>query len=265
MERARILLADSAIETREALGRHLREAQDASMELSASVSSGLEALRILSERPIDLLVMDLVLPGLDGFSLLEKLHALGISPGLKVLVLAAIGRADLIQRVMDLGVDYYMLKPCEPEIVLERMRSILNEGAKKAQSFPSMGIGGSPTLDVWLSDIFFSIGLPAHIKGYAYLREAITMAVDRPQILESITGELYPSVARRFNTEPSKVERAIRHALNVIWARGQMANIGRIFDGLHYTFSEKPSNGEFIALLSERFRVERAACEKRSS
>ncbi|MDR3085827.1 MAG: sporulation transcription factor Spo0A [Christensenellaceae bacterium] len=265
MDKIRVLLADSAIETREALAKRLRETQSTSMELSASVSNGLEALRVLGDHPIDLLVMDLVLPGLDGFSLLEKLHAQRLLPKLKVLILTAMNRTDFIQRAVDLGADYYMLKPCEPDIVLERMRSLLEGGPKSPLSSSSAETGrGVPSLDVRISDIFFSIGLPAHIKGYSYLREAIKMAVDRPQILDSITGELYPSVARHFGTEPTKVERAIRHALDVTWARGQITNIGRFFDGLHYMFSEKPSNGEFIALLAERFRVERAASEKRS-
>ena len=152
---------------------------------------------------------------------------------------------------MSLGADYYMRKPCSFTALKVRAKELLDGDRPKVSANRY-----SREMDERISNIFITVGIPAHIKGYQFLREAIKMAVENPDIINSITKRLYPEVAKRFSTSPSKVERAIRHAIEVAWNRGKIENINSLFGVKVYGHNEKPTNGEFIALVADKMILE---------
>ncbi|MDR2513688.1 MAG: sporulation transcription factor Spo0A [Christensenellaceae bacterium] len=255
MESKRVILVDDSAAVRELLENALKERPG--MEVAGSVGNGAAALEILQERPADVLVTDLVMPIMDGFTLIENIQRLpGKKP--KIVVLTALMRDDFIQRAVGLGADYYMLKPFDAEVICQRIADLFAPSAS-LQSLPSPIQAVTHSLDERIANIFLSMGIPAHIKGYHFLREAIKTVVETPETINAITKELYPSVARRFNTSASKVERAIRHAIDVAWTRGQVENINQLFGSRIYLKTDKPTNGEFIALIADRLVIERSA------
>jgi two-component system response regulator (stage 0 sporulation protein A) len=164
-----------------------------------------------------------------------------------------------VYKAIALGADYYMMKP----VSLQNLKERISEAASPARApVKRESAGGAVrlvrnnTLEEKITNIFITVGIPAHIKGYQFLREAIKLAVDNPEIINSITKRLYPDVARRFDTSPSKVERAIRHAIEVAWNRGKIENINSLFGVRVYNHNEKPTNGEFIALVADKMLLE---------
>ena len=153
------------------------------------------------------------------------------------------------QKALDLGAGYFLVKPVSAEVLTKRCLSLL-------ESKPQ--VSKKRSLDERLGNIFITVGIPAHIKGYQFLREAVKMAIDEPEIINAITKQLYPSIATRFDTSASKVERAIRHAIEVAWNRGKIENINEVFGLKIYTSNEKPTNGEFIALVADKLLMEGA-------
>ena len=221
-------------------------------EVIASVSDGAEALAIISSKKPDIVIFDIVLGSLDGFELLERLKQ-EKSP-CKKFVLSSLKNEGFIQKAMALGADYYMAKPVAFDVLLKRIKDISLEKSNVTNIKNSK----SRHLDEKISNIFITVGIPAHIKGYQFLREAIKMAIENPEIINSITKQLYPSIAERFETSASKVDRAIRHAIEVAWNRGKIENINNLFGIKIYNSNEKPTNGEFIALVADKMLIEGA-------
>ena len=213
------------------------------IELVETASNGKEALERLDTARPDVLLLDLVMPALDGFSLLERVN----KGNMKIIVISALSQDAFISKAMNLGADYYMMKPVNFSVVDERIAEAVNSKRPTAKN---------RSMDEKISNIFITVGIPAHIKGYQYLREAIKMTIDSPEIINSITKKLYPEVAKRFNTSASKVERAIRHAIEVAWNRGKIENINSLFGVRVYSPNEKPTNGEFIALVADKMLLE---------
>jgi two-component system response regulator (stage 0 sporulation protein A) len=180
---------------------------------------------------------------MDGFSVLERM-AKGVT---KVIIASALSQDVFISKAMNLGADYYMLKPFSYQSLEEKILDCTKKVARPVKN---------KTLDERITNIFITVGIPAHIKGYQFLREAIKMAIENPDIINSITKRLYPSVAERFSTSSSKVERAIRHAIEVAWNRGKIENINSLFGVRVYNYNEKPTNGEFIALVADKMLLE---------
>lgn len=153
-----------------------------------------------------------------------------------------------------MGAEYYMLKPLNIETLAKRVEDLF------AQDIDTSSVisrnDGEKSIEEKITNIFITVGIPAHIKGYQFLREAIKLAMEDPDIINSITKKLYPSIAERFDTSASKVERAIRHAIEVAWNRGKIENINNIFGLTVYTNNEKPTNGEFIALVADKMLLE---------
>ena len=204
---------------------------------------------IKSLRP-DLFITELICSGPDGLAVLSALRNVGVD--VKTVVVSSITRDEVIKKALALGALYYMLKPVDGKIFAERLAEIAESGASvgKARDFLS--------LDERISKIFISVGIPPHIKGYAYLREGVKMAVKSPDIINNITKKLYPGIGKKFDTSPSKVERAIRHAIEVAWNRGRIDSINSVFGVRAYVGSEKPTNGEFIALVADKMILEGA-------
>ena len=243
--RITLVLADADEEFRATL----RESLEATGEfaVAASVGDGLSALRAVEQERPQLLLADVVLPGLDGFGLLDRMAALPQKP--KTVLLTAAYRGEIIALAMEKGVSFFMPKPCETESLLERLRQTV--GAESANEEDGM-----QALQREVTAVIHEVGVPAHIKGYQYVREAIILAVQDMDVINAVTKVLYPEVARRFNTTPSRVERAVRHAIETAWDRGDLETLQRYFG---YTVSNtkgKPTNSEFIAMIADKIRLD---------
>ena len=164
---------------------------------------------------------------------------------------------SLLQRSFSKGASYVMLKPVEPEFLHRRMKDLLESGSESSERELSFAAPSAvKSLDEKITSVFLTVGIPAHIKGYHFLREAIRMVYYNPELISRITKELYPGIAKRFNTTPSKVERAIRHAIEVSWMRGKIENMNKLFGFNVYGKNDKPTNGEFIALVADKLIIE---------
>jgi len=207
--------------------------------------------QILQKKP-DVVIVGLFLKGTDGCGVMEA-----VKKTWRDVKIIATGIANdlLIEKAMTYGADYYLAKPFSVDNALERVRSLIKEGAGEKKEY-AVGKRKPVTLEEKISEIFISIGIPPHIKGYSYLRESIKMTIDNPYIINQVTKQLYPTVAKRFETTPSKVERAIRHAIEVAWNRGRIEAINAIFGARVYLGSEKPTNSEFIALVADKLILE---------
>ncbi len=206
---------------------------------------------ILALKP-DLVIVGMFLKSMDGCGVIRAV--IKAWPEVKVIA-TGIPNDSLIERAMAEGALYYLVKPFSIPNVLERIQELtedkLGEGKEVALSKRK-----PITVEEKISEIFMSIGIPPHIKGYGYLREGIKMTIEKPYIINSVTKELYPSIARKFSTSPSKVERAIRHAIEVAWNRGRIDAINAIFGARIYLGAEKPTNSEFIALVADKLILE---------
>ena len=241
-------------EGNQAMQEEVREYFDASgdFEVVGVCGDGLEALEEIERLEPDVVVFDIVLGSIDGFELLERVQKLIIKP--KMIALSSLSQEGFASKALSLGASYYMMKPVKNEMLHKRIREFFEEdGGFGNLSTIKLKVR---TLDEKLSKIFITVGIPAHIKGYQFLREAIKMAIDNPEIINSITKQLYPSIAGRFETSASKVERAIRHAIEVAWNRGKIENINSLFGIKVYNSNEKPTNGEFIALVADKMLIE---------
>ena len=236
------------------------------IELVGTASNGEQVLEMVERFRPDVLLMDIILPKLDGIAVLERLHRIDTQGTCSVIILSALTKEPFVIRAMDAGAKYFMAKPFNPDIIKARViecgKGMLPRKSYAALSgsrFEPMGTSVLKSRDEKISTIFITIGIPAHIKGYQFLREAIKLVADNPDVINRITKELYPTIARKFDTTPSKVERAIRQAIEVAWTRGKIDNINQIFGFNVYTRNDKPTNGEFIALVADKLSLEKSA------
>ena len=215
-------------------------------EVVGEASNGADAVRQYDILKPDITVLDLVMPVKDGISVLEEINK---GSG-KIIAVSSVDTEEYAKTALQKGADYFLLKPFTME-ELERKMEVIT--SRKVATKPYRPMSATERK---ITDIFMTVGIPAHIKGYQFLREAIKMAIDSPDIVNSITKRLYPEVAERFDTSPSKVERAIRHAIEVAWNKGKIENINSLFGVRIYSPSEKPTNGEFIALVADKMLLE---------
>ena len=215
---------------------------------------GEEGLELIQKINPDFLIVGIILKNVDGFGVMEKLKALNFKT--KTVVVSAFTSESVISRALSSGAVYYIAKPFKSEILKNRLIE-LSGGGNKVEA-----LGGiekrKNTLDEKISKIFISVGIPPHIKGYYYLREGVKMAIQTPEIINNITKKLYPKIGEKFNTTASKVERAIRHAIEVAWNRGRIETINSLLGIRAYVGNEKPTNGEFIALIADKMLLEGA-------
>ena len=257
----KILVADDNYDSRERLVSYLSGNEKNKV---FSVTTGNELLLKAKIENPDLIIMDLILPEKDGFSVIEELKKDNINA--KIIIVSALSSDAFIQKAMSLGVSYYMIKPYDilslemrikdvltPEIPV-RVKEYKNNNVEELFNYSTKT--KSKYIEEKITNIFITVGIPAHIKGYQFLREAILMAIDNPEIINSITKQLYPTIANKFETTSSKVERAIRHAIEVAWNRGKIENINNVFGIKVYSSQEKPTNGEFIALVADKMLLE---------
>lgn len=255
----RILIADDNIETAYSISDYL---QGKGYTVCGIAVNGIEAISMVEKFKPDILLLDLIMPELDGFCVLNSFKNKPNKP--RTIVMSALKQDCFINKAIVMGADYYLIKPVNYEALLTHIEDMPFEIYPSKEN--EMRISGDSysnrelmhTLDAKITNIFMAAGISAHIKGYQFLREAIKLAVDRPEIINSITKQLYPAIAQKYATTNSKVERAIRHAIEVAWSRGKIENLNAFFGIKVYSVKDKPTNGEFIALLADKMLIEGA-------
>ena len=241
----RLLLAQEDEKTLDELTAYFSSSPD--YELVGTTRNGRKAVALFERFRPDAFVLGVLLPSCDGVTVLETVR-LG---SCAVIATGAITEKRFASLALGAGAGYYMTEPFEPAVLDRRIKALRSEKPSPSYLDPS-----HVAAEQRISEIFMTVGIPAHIKGYQFLREAIKMAIDSPEIINSITKRLYPEVAERFSTSPSKVERAIRHAIEVAWNKGKIENINSLFGVKIYSANEKPTNGEFIALVADKMLLE---------
>ena len=248
MIKTKLILAD---EDKELVEEMKKIFTDDKFEVVATTSDGNELINMINTFCPDLIVMDIVLQQCDGFKVLEQING-----KTKVVVQSSLSIDGFINKAINLGAKYYCIKPFDVQTLKERVEEILQP--QTTQSGVFINAKNNNQLEEKITNIFITVGIPAHIKGYQFLREAIKLAIANPEIINSITKKLYPTIAEKYATSASKVERAIRHAIEVAWNRGKIENINNLFGIKVYSSNEKPTNGEFIALVADKMLIEGA-------
>jgi len=248
----RILVADDNKEFCELVSQMIDAQED--MTCVGCVHDGYAAVESVAKLAPDLVILDHVMPVLDGLGVLESLRKLPSRP--RVIMLTAFGQEHLIQRAAELGVDYYLMKPFDFPTLIERIRQVLSP-KRAAMTFQNEQ--RRHDIERQVAQLLSALGVPPHFKGYTYLRDAITSVVLQPELLGAVTTELYPQVARQRNTTSSKVERAIRHAIESTWVRGNLQFIDELFAHTVDADKGKPTNSSFIARLADHIRLELVA------
>ncbi|MDE7452985.1 MAG: sporulation transcription factor Spo0A [Clostridia bacterium] len=221
----------------------------------AAAQSGDAALETLKTAKPDVAIIDPMLKGVDGIKLLDHIKA--TFPDCVSIVVSEFDNDKIVNLAINHGAVYYFIKPVTPQNVAERISDILSDRAVDYKVTTEVrDKRKTNSLDEKISNIFITIGIPPHIKGYQYLREGIKMAVEDPAIINKVTKELYPQIGKKFETSASKVERAIRHAIEVAWNRGRTDAISSIFGAKVYIGNERPTNSEFIALVADKLLLE---------
>ena len=261
MEKLNVAIADDNERMTDILGQMIEE--DKELTLVGKAHNGEEICNIIREKEPDVVVLDMIMPKMDGLTVMEQCshdHTVKKQPAF--IVISAVGQERITEDAFNLGASYYMLKPFDNQVLLNRIKHIRKSSIKRFREPVRQAVHEDPApygkhnLEADVTNIIHEIGVPAHIKGYQYLREAIIMSVTNMDMLNSITKILYPGIAKKFDTTPSRVERAIRHAIEVAWSRGKMDTLDDLFG---YTISNgkgKPTNSEFIALITDKIRLQ---------
>ena len=230
-------------------------------EVIAMARDGEQAYKVIKEKQPDIVLMDVVMPKLDGLAVLKKVSEdKAITKRPSFVIISAIGQEKITEEAFDYGADYFIMKPFDNDMVISRLKLIRDAKTdmdkKKINAYERIEDSNTENLEQVVTDIIHEVGVPAHIKGYQYLREAIIMSVNDMDMLNSITKILYPTIAKKFDTTSSRVERAIRHAIEVAWSRGKMDTIDELFGYTVNNGKGKPTNSEFIALITDKIRLQ---------
>jgi len=259
-KKIQVVIADDNREFGDILSEYLNNQSD--IEVVGVARDGLEAYDLVLTKMPDIAVLDIIMPHLDGLGVLEKINTVTMSKRPLFIILSAVGQDKITQRALALGAEYYVVKPFDMDVLVSRIRQLKDTNQNIIRPEPttdfrrSHHVSTSRSLEVEVTSIMHEIGVPAHIKGYQYLRDAIMMVVKDLDIINSITKQLYPTIAKEFNTTPSRVERAIRHAIEVAWSRGQVDTIDSLFGYTVNIGKGKPTNSEFIAMVADKLRLE---------
>ena len=252
MDKIRVMLADDNQSILCLLTDYFARKED--IEVVAVVSDGTEIVETVRANRPDVLVMDIIMPRRDGFMALEEIGRMEEELRPKVIVLSGLSRDDFIMRAIQLGASYYMVKPFDMHLLYNRIVEIAGESATLATDSTTEGSSSAESVDERITNLFLTLGIPANIKGYQYLREAVHMVLENRDVINRITKELYPGIARRFDTSASKVERAMRHAIEVAWSRGRLDTVNKMYGYKVFDAMDKPTNGEFISCVSEKIK-----------
>ncbi|AAM24528.1 two-component system response regulator (stage 0 sporulation protein A) [Caldanaerobacter subterraneus subsp. tengcongensis MB4] len=254
IKKIRIAIADDNKEFANILAEYLSAQQN--IEVVGVANDGNQAIEIIKNQSPDLLILDIIMPYLDGIGVLEKINEEQLKKP-KILILSAVGQEKITQRAIALGADYYVLKPFDLAMLSKRILELMEPDLDIVSRtvFHVVKAKKDYDLEAMITEIIHEVGVPAHIKGYMYLRDAISLVISNMEYLNSVTKMLYPKIAEKYNTTPSRVERAIRHAIEVAWSRGRTEVLNELFG---YTINDekgKPTNSEFIALIADKLRL----------
>ena len=237
--------------------------EDEEMEVVGTSNDGMAALQMIQEKSPDVVLLDLIMPKLDGLEVLQKINGeITLKKKPEFIIISAIGQENITEDAFGLGASYFIMKPFENDVLLNKVRQLRrtkkykNVHTKLHTVNEATAVYAPRNLENDVTNIIHEIGVPAHIKGYQYLRDAIIMAIENREVINSITKVLYPTIAKMNSTTSSRVERAIRHAIEVAWSRGKMDTINELFGYTIHTGKGKPTNSEFIALISDKMRLE---------
>ena len=268
-EKITVLIADDNQEFSTTLATYLKNQED--MVVVGRAKDGNEALDMISSLMPDIILLDVIMPHLDGIGVLEQMNMIKLNKKPICIMLSAVGQDKITRRAVELGAEYYVVKPFDIDLLITRIRELKNYKPSQSNNFIAREVGISKpqyidissmsnnkedNLEALVTNVIHEVGVPAHIKGYQYLREAIIMVVNDIDVINQITKCLYPQIAQKFHTTPSRVERAIRHAIEVAWGRGQQDVVENIFGYTVSASKGKPTNSEFIAMISDKLRLE---------
>ena len=267
-EKISVLIADDNQDFSCTLSNYINAQND--MEVIGMAKDGNEAIDIIANTTPDVVLLDLIMPHLDGLGVLENINIIKTAKKPTCIMLSAVGQDKITQRAVELGAEYYVVKPFDIELLIKRIRDIkffkptqsnnnLITSRDQRQQYIELSANSSKNeenLEALVTNIIHEVGVPAHIKGYQYLRDAIIMSVRDTEMLSSVTKILYPTIAKTHKTTPSRVERAIRHAIEVAWGRGELDTLNSLFGYTVNGGKGKPTNSEFIALIADKIRLD---------
>ena len=263
MAELNIAIADDNRQTLELLGEILEGEKD--YHVVGKADNGNEAYNMIMKTRPDVVLMDIVKPGMDGISVMEKIKSNAeMKDSTSFIMVTAAGSENLTAEAFKLGASYYIMKPFTREIILDKLRRLTGyknkttmlSGSRRVKPYVNKAEYMEQNLETDVTQMLHEIGIPAHIKGYQYLRDAIIMSVQDAEMLSSVTKILYPTIAKRHQTTSSRVERAIRHAIEVAWSRGKMDTLNELFGYTVNGGKGKPTNSEFVALIADKIRLD---------
>jgi len=250
----KIAIADDNRDFCDILGEYLTGQED--FKVVGKAYNGNQALEMIQEKAPDVIVLDIIMPHLDGIGVLENMCLMELKKRPKVIILTTLGQEATTQRSIELGADYYILKPFDLEVLGTRIRQLFETTTTREKNVVYPGPGKfQRNMDVEVTRIIHQMGVPAHIKGYQYLRDAILFVIDEVSLLGAVTKELYPMIAEKYGTTASRVERAIRHAIELAWDRGNVEMMTKFFGYTINIERGKPTNSEFIAMVADKLRM----------
>ena len=266
-DKIKVIIADDNAEFAETLLGYLNKEED--IEVVGMARDGEEAFTMITTKNPDIVLLDVIMPHLDGLGVLEKIQSQKLEKTPMCIMLSAVGQDKITQKAINLGAEYYVVKPFDIDLLIKRMRDFKYyqpaqaKGNYISREIKAKYIELTPekekdegNLEALVTNVIHEVGVPAHIKGYQYLREAIMMVVNDIDVINQITKQLYPEIAEKYGTTPSRVERAIRHAIEVAWGRGQTDTVESIFGYTVSASKGKPTNSEFIAMIADKLRLE---------
>ena len=216
---------------------------------------GLKVTQLIGETLPQVVLMDVFMPRLDAIGVMNSVRDMNLSVQPKFMITLTFSNPMLENELKTAGAFYFFMMPFEPEIMAERIVKLAGSSSTPSISTGKQMADSEPDLEVMITEIIHQIGVPAHIKGYQYVRESIRLAVTQPEIINSVTKLLYPTVAKKFDTTPSRVERAIRHAIEVAWDRGDVDTLTSYFGYTIHNGRGKPTNSEFVAMIADKLRL----------
>ena len=256
----KIAIADDNEKMLNIMGKVLAEQND--FEVVGMATNGLEIINIIKDKQPDIVLLDIIMPQIDGLTVMEKVKTdKDVTKEPTFIVISAVGRESVTEDAFNMGATYYIMKPFDNQMLINRIRYVksnkkLLDNKRAALVTDNSEAVSDRSLEADITEIIHDIGIPAHIKGYQYLRDSIMLSVKDNDVINSITKILYPTIAKKYQTTSSRVERAIRHVIEVAWNRGNTDTLNGLFG---YTISNgkgKPTNSEFIALIADKIRLE---------
>jgi len=247
----KIGLAEDNLEFCQVLRDYLSSQHD--LEVTAVANDGLQTLEMVRTIPLDLLLLDLIMPKLDGIAVLERMKMMNNKP--RVIILSAFGHEEITRRAVELGADYFIVKPFDLQILVQRIRQICGQEQGGENTYYSSTLRQEAQTEREVTEILQKLKIPPHFKGYTYLRKAIMLCIKEPGLINEVTKKLYPRIAEEYNSTPNRVERSMRFAIETAWNRGEIEYLHELMGYMVDERKGKPTNVSFIAKISDRIRL----------